>query len=297
LPPLPIVAPVAALLVFVFILIGFPWDSLARRIAWEISSASGSRVTIDHLAPALTARGPVLRARDVVIEHLAIGRVRLDEFEVAPRFSTSWLRGEPTLRVWAESELGGVDGVLQLGESSAFVGRVSQVELSRMPLRLEASDVRIAGQLDAEADMVLSPNGTLHGRIAFSSPSLRFESSQLPVPIPFTRADGIIEILESGATRIESVSLAGPAIEGEIEGEIGLVHHSQSPPIDVNARVRVIDPLLEQLALGANLPLSSNGTTALHVSGTVDAPRFEAASAKQTTAGERSRMRGARTTE
>jgi type II secretion system protein N len=290
-PPLAIGIPVVVVLILIFIVIGFPWDSLARRIAWEISAASGSRVSIDDLAPALTARGPVLRARDVVIEHLAIDRVRLDEFEVAPRFGMSWFRGEPTLRIWANSVLGGVDGVLQLGESSAFVGRVTRVELARMPLRLDASAVRIGGQLDAEADMMLSPNGTLHGRIAFSSPSLRFETSQLPVPIPFTHAEGVIEILETGATRIESVSLEGPALKGEIEGEIGLVHHSQSPPIDVNARIRLIDPRLQELAETAGLRLSSNGTTALHIRGTVDDPEFEVAATRDGSAAERARAR------
>ena len=294
LPPPVIGIPIAVILILLFVVLGFPWDSLARRIAWEISSASGSRVTIDHLAPAITARGPVLRARNVVIEHRAIDHVRLDEFEVAPRFSTSWLRGEPTLRIWADSALGRVDGVLQIGESSAFEGRVSGVELARMPLRLEASDVRVSGRLDADTDMILTPEGTLHGRIAFSSPSLRFESSRLPVPIAFTHAEGVIEILETGATRIDDVSVEGPALSGELEGDLGLVHHSQPPPIDMTARVQLLDPALQQLAKAANLRLSSNGATALHVGGTVDAPTFEVLPSKESTASERARTLGAR---
>jgi len=297
LPPPAIGIPVAVILILLFIVVGFPWDSLARRIAWEISSASGSRVTIDHLAPAITARGPVLRARNVVIEHPAIDHVRLDEFEVAPRFATSWFRGEPTLRIWADSPLGRIDGVLQIGETSAFEGQVSRVELARMPLRLEASDVRIAGRLDADTDMILTPEGTLHGRIAFSSPSLQISSSRLPIPLVFSHAEGVIEILETGATRIDDVSLEGPALTGELEGDIGLVHHSQPPPVDLTARVQLLDPALQQLAKAADLRLSSNGPTAVRVHGTVDAPTFEVLSSEQTTAGGRARTLGARRSE
>jgi len=164
--------PIAIFLILGFIILGFPWDTLARRVAWEISAASGSSVSIDNLAPALTSRGPVLRARQVVIEHPAVDRVRLLELEIAPRWSMSWFSGEPMLRVWADTELGEVDGLLGLGATSSFVGQVRQIDLARLPLRLDASGMRVSGRLDADADLALDPNGTLQGRVAFLSSSL-----------------------------------------------------------------------------------------------------------------------------
>jgi type II secretion system protein N len=262
-------------LILAFIFVGFPWDSLARRVATEISVASGSSISIENLAPAVTARGLVLRARDVVIEHPAVDRVRLLELEIAPRWSMSWFMGEPALRIWADTELGLIDGVLGLGETSSFVGRVSQVELSRLPLRLDASGVRISGQLDADVNVALDPIGTLSGRVAFLSPSLVVESNQLPMAIPFSRAEGVIVILENGATQIESVKLEGQLLEGKLSGEIGLVHHSQTPPIDLKAEFHIVNPMLRQLAPGVGIPVSPNGEINVRIRGTLDAPEIE----------------------
>lgn len=273
--PLAITLPIAALLLVAFLVLLFPWDSLGRRIAWEISRASGARVDVPNLAPALTARGPVLRALDVTIEHPAVDRLQLFELEIAPRFSTSWFGGDPTLRIWARSGLGNLDGVLRLGSESAYAGDVSEVELARLPLRLDASGVRFAGILSATADVALDPNGTLRGRVDFESPSLSIQSKQLPIAIPFSHATGTIEILESGATRIESVVLEGQLVEAELSGEIGLVHRSQSPPIDLTAHIRVVDSTLQQLAASAGLRLSSTGEANVRLSGTIDTPKVD----------------------
>lgn len=266
--------PIVAALILVFIFLGFPWDSLARRVASEISLASGSSVSIEHLAPALTPRGPVLRARDVVIEHPAVDHVRMLELEIAPRWSSSWLSGEPRLRIWADTELGLVDGVLELGDTSSFEGNVHRIDLTRLPLRLGTGGLRISGHLDTDAAVELDPNGTLKGRVAFSSPSLVIESKQLPMAIPFTHAEGVIVILDDGATQIESVTFEGELLEGELSGKIGLVHRSQAPPIDLNANFRIVDPMLRRLAPGAGLPMSPNGELAVQIGGTLDAPEI-----------------------
>ncbi|MAG34435.1 MAG: type II secretion system protein GspN [Deltaproteobacteria bacterium] len=266
--------PIAGFLLLLFIALLFPWDSVARRIAWEIAAASGSRVTIGDLAPALTARGPVLRARHVDVEHPAVEHAHLDELEIAPRLSASWFDGEPTLRVWADGELGLIDGVLALGAAPTFSGQVARIDLARVPLRLDASGLRLSGELSANADVTLSANGTLAGHIDFDTTSLVVEANALPIAIPFTRAYGVIEILETGATRIESTHLEGQVLEGEVSGEIGLVHHSQSPPIDLKARIRIIDPTLRRLAPGMGLRLSREGEANVKIAGTIDGPEI-----------------------
>lgn len=264
--------PLVAILTLVFILLLFPWDSVGRRIAWEIGRASGAQVTVRDLAPGISARGPVLRAQDVTIEHPAIDSIRLSTLEIAPRLSTSWFGGDPTLRLWAETGLGNADGVLRLGSQPAFIGRITEVELARLPLRLKASDVKLSGRLDADADVALNPDGTLGGRVEFESTSLRVELSLLPIPLVFSSATGLIEILESGATRISDVRLDGDVVQGEIAGEVGLVHRSQSPPLDMTARLRIIDPTLRQLAPSAGLRLDANNEARVRITGTADAP-------------------------
>jgi len=271
----PVAIGLALLLILIFVALLFPWDSLARRLTFELERASGSRITIGEIGPSWTARGPVLRARDVRIEHPAFDRVAVHALEIAPRLSSSWLSGAPALRIWADSELGLVDGVVELGSESGFVGAVSGVVIEKLPLRLEASGVGLSGELSARADVRLDPSGVLTGRVDFTSDSLVVQSDQLPLAIPFTRAVGAIEVLESGATRIDAVSLEGEVLRGEIQGEIGLAHRSVAPPIDLEARVQVVAPMLRRLAPDAGFALDREGRTSIHVQGPLDRPRIE----------------------
>ena len=275
--PRAIAVPLCVLLFALFAILLFPWDALGRRVAWEINRVSAAQVEVNALSPAISARGPVLRANDVSIRHPAVDRVQIFTLEIAPRFSTSWFGGEPTIRIWAETGLGTADGVLRLGEAPAYVGRVSDVELSRLPLRLDTSNLQLAGRLEADADVALDPGGTLRGRVEFESPSLRIQTSMLPVQIPFSRTTGVVEILESGATRISDVVLEGDVVAGTIEGEIGLVHRSQSPPLDLRADLQVLDETLKRLAPSAGLRLGPDGTLAVRVSGTAADPKLQPA--------------------
>lgn len=265
----------ALLLTLFFIVLLFPWDSLGRRITHEIERASGGQITIADIGPAWTARGPVLRARDVRIAHPAFPRVAVRALEIAPRLSRSWLSGAPALRIWADSELGLVDGVAQLGRDPAFVGRVSGVPIEKLPLRLDASGIALSGELSAEADVGLDPSGVLRGRVDFAARALVVQAAPLPLAIPFTRATGGIEILEDGSTRIDAVTLEGELLAGEISGTIGLAHRSVAPPVELRADLQVVAPSLRQLAAGSGLALDRNGRASVRVHGPLDQPVFE----------------------
>lgn len=262
----------ALVLILAFVVLLFPWDAVARRLAYEIGTASGARVRLEELSPAWTARGPVLRARNVTIEHPSVRVLRVAALELAPRFSTSWLTAEPRLRVYADSDLGVVDGRLRLGSAPAFDGRVERVTIERLPLRLEAAGVQVAGELAADADVELDPGGTLRGRVEFESSRLRLAAPLLPVPLDFSRAQGTITLLETGATRIDTLDFEGDQLRGRLSGEIGLVHHSQPPPLDLRADVEIVDPELRALALAARLPIAADGRGTMQIGGSAAAP-------------------------
>jgi len=272
--PTLVAVPLAILLIVVFVAILFPWDSVARRISHEIATATGSKISIGKLRPSISARGPVLVAHDVVIEHPAVDRVHVTMLEIAPRFSTSWFGAEPTLRVWADSALALIDGKLRLGSSSSFVGHVSRVQIEELPLRLDASGFGIFGRVEADADVALDPRGILTGRIEFESPDLTIQSDRLPLAIPFTHAGGVVEMLPNGTTRIVSFEFDGHVLKGELSGEIAMAHRSQSPPIDLETTIQVVDPGLRALAPSAGISFSRDGRAKLRLRGTLDAPEL-----------------------
>jgi type II secretion system protein N len=264
--------PIALLLIAIFIALLFPWDSVARRITHEIETASGSQIQIGRLRPEISARGIVLAAHDVQIEHPAVDSVHVETLEIAPRFSTSWFGAEPTLRIWADSELALIDGLLRLGESPSFVGHVRRVDIEKLPLRLDASRFGIFGTVSAQADVALDPRGVLTGRVDFESDSITIQTDRLPLAIPFTRAAGIIEMLPTGATRIESIELDGHVLKGTVRGEISMAHRSQSPPINLETRLQIVEPELRRLAPNAGIRLSPDGEASLRLRGTLDSP-------------------------
>jgi len=273
LPPL-VAAPIAIILIVVFVAILFPWDSVARRISHEIGTATGSKVSIGKLRPTISARGPVLVAHDVMIEHPAVDRVHVTTLEIAPRFSTSWFGAEPTLRVWADSALALIDGELRLGSSPSFVGHVGRVQIEELPLRLDASGFGIFGSIEADADVALDPRGVLTGRIEFESHDLMIQSDLLPLAIPFTHAVGVVEMLPNGTTRIVSFEFDGHVLKGELSGDIAMAHRSQSPPIDLETTLQVVDPGLRALAPSTGISFSRDGKVRLRLRGTLDAPEL-----------------------
>ena len=207
-----------------FVVLLFPWDALGRRIVWEINRVSAARVEVESLSPAISARGPVLRASDVRIHHPAVDQLRISSLEIAPRFSTSWLGGDPTIRVWAETGLGTADGVLRLGETPPTSGACST--WTCRDFRSDSTNnLRLGGRLDADADVALDP-AELSGRVEFAR--FLLQTAMLPVQIPFSRATGVVEILDSGATRIADVVLTETSSPVRF-GEIGLVHRSRLP--------------------------------------------------------------------
>lgn len=138
--------------------------------------------------------------------------------------------------------------------------------------------MRVAGELGAIADVALDPGGTLRGRIEFDSPSLRIEAALIPKPLLFRRATGVLSILENGATRIESVKLEGDQVRGTLDGEIGLVHRSQPPPLALQADLEILDAELLALAQAARLPIGPDGRAALQIGGTAALPQLSARS-------------------
>ena len=124
----------------------------------------------------------------------------------------------------------------------------------------------------AEVDLLLALEGPEALRVAFQAPSYVVKSSGASGIWSFGQSTGIVEILESGATRLDSVRLEGAVVSVSVEGEIGLVHHSQAPPVDLVADLRVEEPSLRRMASGLGLRLDAAGATSVRVQGPLDRP-------------------------
>ena len=114
-PLLYVGAPIAGVLLpTLFVFLGFPYDLFAPRLARQLSSATGSEIVIESIEPRITMAGPGMAARNVFVLRPDGASLSFDPLFVRPAWSTSWLRGDPSIHIDLRSEQGSVQGTILL---------------------------------------------------------------------------------------------------------------------------------------------------------------------------------------
>ncbi|MGI9592488.1 MAG: hypothetical protein ACR2P8_14050, partial [Myxococcota bacterium] len=107
-----------------FMLLRFPYERLADRIAESVEDRTGARLQLGEVSLGLVRWGPGLTAEGVRVRMPSGSRVELDRVGVRPALSLSWLGGRPALATEADGAQGGARGVITLGEGGGFRGRL-----------------------------------------------------------------------------------------------------------------------------------------------------------------------------
>ncbi|MEN8183581.1 MAG: type II secretion system protein GspN [Myxococcota bacterium] len=257
-------------LIALFVGILFPYGRYGSSLARGLGSQLGADVQVGEMGPALSWGGPVLRASEVVVR-LGDGR-RLDvaELRVRPALSASWLRLDPALRVWAESSAGVVNGTLWLGESSAFQGRVADLDLETLGAESLAEGLALRGRADLEIDLQTASEGLL-GRISLDARDGSLAFPPYGLPVPFTEARARIELDPASGVRIESFEVEDPGLSFTAQGTLGNRPSLEHGRLDVEGQVEVRNPGLRAVLAGG-LPLDGQGRAPLRLQGTLARP-------------------------
>lgn len=247
-----------------------PWDRYRGFAERELSRATGAKVRVGSLGPALGRGVAVLRLRDVELAFDGGQRVAISELRVRPALSTSWLRLEPALRVLAASEAGALDGTCWLGERLGFAGAVEGLALELLPLEGVADGLALRGRADLTLDL-MSDGAGLTGAIELAAREGSVAFPPYGLPIPYATARGSLTLAPTGLA-IESLELEDPdRLSLRASGTIGASPSPELSPLDLTARVEVRDPALRSLFAQA-LPLDGEGNADLRLSGTLGAP-------------------------
>jgi type II secretion system protein N len=257
-------------LTFVFALALFPYERYRGLLEQQAASALGARVQIGGFGPSLGWGGPVLRLRNVRVVFADGNRLALEDLRLRPALSTSWLRLDPALRIWAASPEGNGNGTLWLGAQPGFAGSLEALNLGALRMGSWVEGLELQGRADLELDLAQDAGG-LEGNVALRARDGRIGVPPYGLPIPFESAEGLLDFDPQQGIRVASFALEDASLSLVAEGTIGLRPDLESGPLDLRAQLDVRDPGLRGV-LGQAIDLEPQGSTKLQLRGSLSNP-------------------------
>jgi len=245
----------AVLAFFLFLVLTFPYDVLARRIEMEAKRA-GAEVTIGSAGAGGLA---AVRARDVRVRIApasgdAWPELRFDRAVVSPDLIALILR-RTSFGFSVVADCVKKQGHVALSNDprqpgvSSFRIDASDLDLSALPLR-DLAGVLAAGKLRLKADLpALLPVETARGSISLLLEGAAVTGGSVAgFSLPRTalgRVDGAVAV-EKGVARIDKTQARGGDVEADVDGNVNLRPLLSLSQADLHVRFRANDSWLNE---------------------------------------------------
>jgi len=228
----------ALALTALLMVIRFPYERLAARLSQQVERATGARISLGPVSVSLVRWAPGIAAEGVSIVSPDGTRLDLDRLGLRPALALAWLKGNPALATEVASALGGASGVVTLGAVPGFDGDLFDVDLEQLPQQRLGAPLRINGRADADVDLVLGENGP-EGSVAFEARDGLVTHPELPLPMPFSKLTGEVDLGGETWASIRSLELESPLASGSVQGTIGRAPAFASAPLRLELELTV----------------------------------------------------------
>jgi len=265
------------LLTLVFVLFRFPYERVADGLVEQVEDATGVRLDVGQLGPYLSPFGLGFQAREVVAVPRQGGPVEIERLRVRPAWSLSWLRGDPSIYVDAESEAGNVAGAVTLGSAMAYDGSIERLDLAAPAIRAWLPYDGIDGKLTADADLSLVdglPAGDLRFEIGQGSVAL----PDSPLAIPFESIRGTLAFGDGSTLRVDSIDVNGPMLDAHASGTAGdgtPGARLEDAALDLSVDLEVKGSMVRSALRNAGVRLDREGKASFKVGGRLGSPRVQ----------------------
>ena len=253
-------------LTLLFMLLRFPYDLLAQRIAQSVEQQTGTRISLGEISVGLVKFGPGLEAEAVRIIQPNGTRYDLDQVGVRPALSLSWLTGRPALAMEVSSVQGEVDGVATLGEPGGFRGTLRELDLAQLPPDLLRSPLELQGTTDADIDLLGG-----EGSLRFDARDGSLGHPNLPFGLPFTSFTGDIDLGGEAMAQIRDLTLQSPLASGRGRGTVGKGPTFASAPLRLEIELTVSGAIQSAL-VNQGLKVGRDGSVRVTLMGTPGRP-------------------------
>ena len=248
----------------------FPYDRVAASLAQQLELQTGSRVTFGPVGISLVRWGPGLAATGVEIVSADGTRLSLDRVGVRPALSLAWLTGNPVLAAELESTGGGASGVVKFGDTPGFAGRLRDVDLEHLPQQRIGAPLRLKGRADADIDVVVREEGPV-GNVEFEARDGLLTHPELPLPMPFSKLTGEIDLGGQHWAEIKSFDLESPLASGHASGTVGKAPAFASAPLAL-ALEFTVSGVVQGSLRAQGVAVGNSGQVRVAVSGTPTQP-------------------------
>lgn len=261
------------LLTTLFVFLGFPYDLFAPRLARQLSSATGSEIVIESIEPRITIAGPGMAARNVFVLRPNGASLSFDPLFVRPAWSTSWLRGDPSIHIDLRSEQGSVQGTILLAREVSADLRIEGVDLARLPVELPPG-VAISGLLEADVDIRASREGQdIVGQLIFEAHDGSISHPLIPIDLDFAVLSGDVALGGETLADIKDLRIDGTVISAQLRGQIQPRTPRGQNPIKLNVDLEVKQPNMQTLLRSMGVRLDPEGRTKFRLVGTLQNPK------------------------
>lgn len=261
----------AVLLTLFFVAVGFPYDRVRDLVAARAGQALQARVRMASLGPSFSLLGPGVHVTGLDATLANGQRVTLDEATVRPAWSTSWLRGRPSLHVDVSGALGRAAGTLTLGAEPGFDGDLYDVDLAKLPLESALSGLSLDGIATGSVDVQRTATGP-RGRFDLEAKGGSVALPGIPVALPFETLAAKALLTDQYLAEGLAVNLQGPMLTAQISGNVGQAPMPMAAPLDLQVRVQVVDPSLQPMLAGTGLRFGPDGSADMKLTGTAGRP-------------------------
>jgi type II secretion system protein N len=243
-----LLVPVVAVLFFVlFVIVTFPYDTLARRLEAE-AQREGAELSIGSLGPAGLAS---FKAREVRMRLPASPgaenspEVKLDAATLSPDVFALLLR-RTSFGFSLQGYGGAAKGHLALSNDPRVPGLTSlrldahDIDLSTLPAK-ELGGIEAAGKLQLKLDLSsMQPVATSEGTVQLSATSVVLSGSLLGMTLPKTMLGKIdaSATVEKGVAKIDKATARGGDVEVEADGNVALRPLFSLSQADLHVRFR-----------------------------------------------------------
>ncbi|MEM7411920.1 MAG: type II secretion system protein GspN [Myxococcota bacterium] len=260
----------ALALTFVFILIRFPYDLLAERVADSVERQTGMRISLGEISVGIVKWGPGLEAEAVRIVRPNGARFELDQVGARPALSLSWLTGNPALALEVSSVQGEVDGVATFGDAGGFHGTLANLDLAQLPPDLLRSPLQLEGIANADVALDGTEAGT-EGKIRFDAQDGSLGHPNLPFALPFTTFSGDLDLGGDAFAEIRDLNLDSPLASGRGRGTVGKGPSFANAPLRLEIELTVSGAIQSSLA-SQGVKVGRDGTVRVTLMGTPARP-------------------------
>ena len=261
----------AVLLTLFFVAAGFPYDRVRDLVAAKAGQALRAQVRMASLGPSFSLLGPGVHVTGLDATLADGQRITLEQATLRPAWSTSWLRGRPALHVDLQGVQGRAVGTLTLGSEPGFDGDLVGVDLSKLPLESALSGLSLDGIASGEIDVKRTEAGP-RGRFDLQAKGGSVALPGVPVALPFETLEAKAKLTDQFLAEGVAVELTGPMLTAQISGNVGQAPLPMAAPLDLQLRVKVVDPSLQPMLAGTGLRFGPDGSADMKLTGTAGRP-------------------------